>query len=467
MELDEIRALLIEHDEVRDAVVIAQQLDPQNSRLVGYVVPRRDEVSAAKLRQYLAEKLPDFMVPAIYVSIAEMPLTPSGKLDRRALPDVEDPVAREVAYASPRNPWDLQLVRIWERLLNRQNIGIDDNFFELGGHSILALRLMAQIRSAFDQDLPLATLVENPSIRKLTEILRTGTKLRWSFLVPFQAENSEPSFFCVHPIGGQVLCYMDLVRHFGPEQNFYGLQSPRLEDITAESKGLTIETMAQQYLAEMVEVQPQGPYLLGGWSFGGYVAVEIARELRRRGEEVPLLALLDTWTPEIHRVTQDDAFMLLELVKDRARRRDLEVDLSIEQLRAVADDERLEFVLRWVHRHKLVPQELDLSLLRRLLAGYRIRREALQRFRPQPYPGPITLFRAVEEDPLTLTAIAEVGVDIHDPTYGWQHLTPEIVQIFEVPGYHETMCREPYVETLAKQLRNCIRSSLKRVTKHA
>jgi pimeloyl-ACP methyl ester carboxylesterase len=170
---------------------------------------------------------------------------------------------------------------------------VKDDFFNLGGDSLSAVRLMLEIEQHFGQKLSLATLFPSSTIEHLASILRQATGSRLSSpLVAIQPSGAKPPFFCVHPIGGNVLCYLDLARHLGEDQPFYGLQASGI-DGEGEPKS-RIEGMAGYYIEAIREIQPQGPYLLGGWSFGGVVAFEMAQQLHSSGEQVALLALIDS-----------------------------------------------------------------------------------------------------------------------------------------------------------------------------
>jgi acyl carrier protein len=177
---------------------------------------------------------------------------------------------------------ELQLSHIWEAVLNIRPISLTDDFFDLGGHSLLAVRLTGQIREQFGRDLPLATLFEASTIAQLADVLRQESDaMPRSTLVTIQPNGSKPPFFCVHAIGGEVLNFIDLARHLGPDQPFYGLQAPSSQD--AHDDDTSIEKMAAYYLDVIQEVQPEGPYLLGGLCAGGVIALEMAQQLHQRG----------------------------------------------------------------------------------------------------------------------------------------------------------------------------------------
>src|SRR5579862_936064 len=235
------------------------------------------------------------MVPSALVVVDRFPLTPNGKVDRKALPapDTSRPVLGQ-QYVAPESEVEQKLAKVWAEVLGLDCVGVHDNFFDLGGHSILAVRLFVRMEAVFNKRLPVALLFEAPTVAQLARHLtQTDTaQLPWSPLVPIQPSGSKPPFFCIHGGGTQVLIYRSLARYVGNDQPLYGLQPQggdgRLPCINR------VEDMATLYLQAMRTVQPHGPYYLGGLSLGGMVAVEIAQRLRAEGEETAFLALFDT-----------------------------------------------------------------------------------------------------------------------------------------------------------------------------
>jgi acyl carrier protein len=279
-----------------ESIVSVIEADSGDKRITGYFVPLNGlEVTATELRDFMRQKLPDYMVPSSLVALEALPLSPNGKVDRRALP-AADGIKLEcgVDFVAPADEFQLKLARIWEKVLNVRPVGMDDNFFELGGHSLLAVRLFAEIEKSFGKNLPLAALFQAPTIRQLARVMRQeGWLGAWSSMVMIQGGGKRTPFFCVHAAGGNVLEYRDLARLLGPDQPFYGLQAKGLDG--KEEPHTTIKEMADHYLKEMREVQPEGPYLIGGRSSGGTIAFEMACRLAAEGQEVALLALLDTY----------------------------------------------------------------------------------------------------------------------------------------------------------------------------
>ncbi len=313
IELGEIEAALGAHPSVRDCAVVARP-EAGGRRLVAYVVPRRGgedlhQDLGSDLRSSLRERLPDYMVPAAILFLEALPITPTGKVDRSALLQMGGEETADRPRVEPRDALELRLAKIWEEVLGVPRVGIRDDFFELGGHSLLAVRLTARIEQELGKALPLTALFEGGTVEKMAALIRDGETGTASALVPIQANGTLPPFFCVHPAGGDVLGYAALARHLGPDQPFYGLQSAGL---TGGRPLSDVAEMAAAYLEEVLRVQPRGPYRIGGWSLGGLIAFEMARQLRERGEEVALLAILDG-APEYGGEEESELRLLLDV----------------------------------------------------------------------------------------------------------------------------------------------------------
>ena len=347
---------------------------------------------------------------------------------------------------APRDILELRLAQIWEEILDRRPIGVRDDFFKLGGHSILAARLMARIQQLLGIDLPLATLFQRATIEYLASLLRRKQPASiFSSLVKIQSGNSTLPFFCVHPSGGNVLCYAALAHHLGPQQTFYGLQSWALSGVNFPHT--TIEDMATYYLNEMKTVQPHGPYFLGGWSMGGVVAFEIAQQIQMQGEQVGLLALLDSRAPAL----SPDISEIAELLLMQTFAQDLGLDLksirfSRSELERLGPDEQLSYLFACARASNILPPDLELDQLQRLYQLFKINLGAMLNYMPQSKQDRITLLRAEEHS----TGNGHIGAG------GWESFATEGVEVHVVQGNHFNMVREPFVKTLASQLRACL-----------
>jgi thioesterase domain-containing protein/aryl carrier-like protein len=339
----------------------------------------------------------------------------------------------------------LQLTQLWQDLLGQPRVGVTDNFFDLGGHSLLAVRLLAQIRKRTGQELPLATLIEAGTVERLSAVLQRQGAGQQSPLVPIQPRGTRPPFFCVHPGSGNVLCYLALAQHVGAEQPFYGLQDPNtLDSHEKQSQAdfeVPMEIMAGRYVEAIRRVQPRGPYHLGGWSFGGFVAYEMAQQLRRAGEEVALLAVLDTG-PVFEKLGRaDDADLFAILCEESG------LTIDVEELRPLGPAAQLNYVVEHLKAAQRIPADIPVSWVARSINIFKARIRVTMAYELQPYAGQITLFRAAELDS---------DVSQADETMGWRRLTTHPVEVHVVPGSHATMGREPHVAVLADKLRACL-----------
>jgi natural product biosynthesis luciferase-like monooxygenase protein/amino acid adenylation domain-containing protein len=423
---------------------------------------KQPQALSKKLRTYLQEVLPDYMVPSQFMTIDTLPLTPNGKVDRRALPAPgQTEVGTDHGYVAPRNALESQLASIWEELLGVRPVGIRESFFELGGHSLSAVRLMAKIKKHFGMDLPISALFRGETVEEFAEILGDQSMAwRSSPLVPIQPQGTRPPFFCVHALGGNVNNYYLLAQYLGSDQPFYGLQAPPLHEVTeAESQ---IELMAARYVEAIREVQTSGPYRLGGYSFGSFVAYEMARQLRDLGEEVALLALFDTYSPAYLQKlpeTRDLADNLVSLAWSTSREQGKRLLLPVEFLRQLNSDEQLRYFLEKMWEENLAPPEVDEELLRRFLYGSTAREGAARRYAPQSYPGTITVLKCEERDQLWIERLVAAGLPPDNQTLGWGELSAEPVNVFDIAGHHDVICQEPYVQTLAERLRACLEAA--------
>jgi amino acid adenylation domain-containing protein len=450
IELGEIETVLGRHGQVEQAVVVAREDQPGEKRLVAYIVPSGAPApGATELRKFLQLSLPEYMVPSAFVMLESLPLTPNNKVDRRALPPPDEtrPDLQQ-AYVAPRNRVEEQLITLWKNVLQLKSIGVRDNFFELGGHSLLAARLFAQIENRLGKHLPLAVLFQSPTIEQLANVLReTETAGAWSSLVAIQPEGSKPPLFCIHAAGANVLIYRPLSRHLGNDQPVYALQAQGLD---GQARPLTrVEDMAALYIKEMRAFQPEGPYFLLGASFGGLVVYEMAQQLLAQGQQVALLAMLNTNCPvytlakrircHVGHLTQHGAsFYFTELGKSVKRRWTKQKSRNNNAFRANHGFPEPEIQKLLESR-----RDVDESLVRTVLAIM----DAEQEYAPsqQIYPGKITYFWARDAER-----------NFEDNRLAWRRVAQGGFEIHQIPGSHTTIREEPNVAVLVEKLRPCL-----------
>ncbi|NWF60957.1 MAG: AMP-binding protein, partial [Fischerella sp.] len=461
IELGEIEAVLCQHPAVQETVVNLVVRSNANTRedvpgdkdLVAYVVLKPSQVATTEqLRLFLREKLPNYMIPSAFVMLDTLPLNPNGKVDRRAFPAPEQ-VRQEATktFVAARNQIEYQLTQIWEEVLGIQPIGIKDNFFDLGGHSFLALNLFARIEAQFGKKLPLAILFQSGSVEALADILQsqeqsaTHTSEDWSSLVAIKPNGSKPPFFCIHPLGGETLCYRDLAMHLESDQPVYALQPQGLDG--KRSPLTRIEDMASHYIQEIRTIQPNGPYFLGGYSFGGIVAFEMAQQLYKLGERVGMLAIFDTCLP--------GASMRLPFLK--------RIPLHVSNILRGGPAFLWQSLQMWTQqikydiKHKVYYELYGENPIFSAFQHVKIMDaniQAVTEYVLQVYPGNMILLRTEDKN-----RQKAVGVK-YDLQFGWGNLVAGQLDVDFVPGSHTTMLEEPHVRVLAEKLQTCLDHAL-------
>jgi amino acid adenylation domain-containing protein len=436
IELGDIEVALTELQSVEHAAVVMRQDKREESYLVAYVVARADRPAVGALRAALAQTLPDYMVPSVFVFLDTLPQTPNGKIDRLALPapDAGRPRLAQ-SYVAPESALEANLAVLWAQLLNLDRVGVHDDFFELGGNSVLAVSMMAGIHAQHGRRLPLALLLEAGTIHKLAQVIARGhEETQWSPLVPIQPHGRRTPLFCVHPIGGNVLGYQEFVRHLDPDQPVYGIQAYGV--VHGQEPHTSIAAMADRYIEVMKEVQPRGPYYLGGESFGGLVAYEMACRLTRAGERVAFLFLGDAWSkgvPQFSRwryglacLSYPFTVSVNEWRKLISRKLGNRGPPRMPTKRYTYADE--------LHRQNSVAH-----------------RQASSNFRPQPYPGKLVLFRALDHD----HRVRRLQHYFKGPHMGWKPLA-DSVEIHWMPDIHFEMMHGPNALGFARTLQGCI-----------
>jgi phthiocerol/phenolphthiocerol synthesis type-I polyketide synthase E len=346
-------------------------------------------------------------------------------------------------YVASRDRIEQTLADIWQQVLGIEQVGIHDDFFELGGDSLQAVQVLARVRDALLVDLSPHYLLQSPTIAGLAQVITALGKTSGAAVA--QAERMHPSLitirpggdkqplFLVHPIGGGVYIYRDLARSLGTDQAVYGLQARGFD---GKSEPLTrVEDMAAHYIDALRTVQPTGPYLLGGSSFGGVLAFEMAQQLRKRGQEIALLALIDTAAPKqlLAQIAEDHEILALAIGADAAQ-------LS-EQLQQHDLDERLRYYLDQARVTSSVPADFGLPEFRRFLPMIQGHLQAMHSYIPRLYPGSIVFFRAATRDRLNPP----------DPEHGWIGLATGSFEVHEIPGDHITMNYAPHARIMAER----------------
>lgn len=457
VEIAEIEMALLNTGVIKETVVIACEHISEEKRLVAYIVPKQhSEIAAKKLREYLRDKLPDYMIPSNFVFLPALPLTPNGKIDRMSLqlPNLGQPEVE--TFVAPCSDLERQLIEIWEKILGIKSIGVHDNFFELGGNSLLAVRLFAEIEIKFGKTFPLAVLFSSSTVEAIAKIIAAETKktlqdqsiVSWSSLVAIQPQGTKPPVFLIHSLGGELLCYRDLVMYLGKEQPVYGLQPQGLD--RKHLPYTCVEDMAKHYIREIQTIQPQGPYFFGGYSFGGVIAFEMAQQLHQQGEKIGLLAMFDTCRPGYKERLPFIKRIPLHL--DNLVNKGLDYlwqkAIGLEQLVKDHFQQRSEYYLETTSQLLDIVQQINSTKNSLDIIG--ANDQALRKYNFQTYPGRVTLFRTEDKN-----RDNAVGVR-YEPQFGWGDIITGGLDIYYISGSHISLLEKPHVQFLAEKFKICL-----------
>jgi amino acid adenylation domain-containing protein len=428
IELGEIESQLAAHPLVRDAVVLAREDVPGDKRLVAYFTLRYVSDGAPPietLRDYLKSKLPEYMIPSAWVVSDVLPLTPNGKVDRKGLPSPEITKTTK-DYVAPRSLLEEQLCAIFAEVLNVPKVGVHDDFFSLGGHSLLAVALMAKVRRVVGSHIPLATLIRWPTVAQLSSNLRSASTS--AALVPLNAAGRLSPLYCVHAIGGTLLPYIPLASSIGGTRPVLGFQSPEVLGEDQESLG-TVDAIATSYVDELIDYQPEGALQLAGWSFGGLVALEMARHLQARGRTIERLILIDSWLPNGER-EPDAIHFCYDLLGGRMSPERLTSELTGKSQR-----HKIQLMAQLARRNALDLSDDDVD---RHFITYCRNAKALALYKPRPFDGDVLLVRTRRHGS-------------HDA--GWRDVVRGRFEMKTVDGDHYSIMRPPAVLALAELFR--------------
>lgn len=449
IELGEIRHTLESHPAIYDCHIDVKET-AESKQIVAFYRAAQP-ISLATLKTHLKSQLPYYMVPTAYIFVKEYPRTPNGKIDtRRLLTFVDKQAGDKSHFVPPQTAREKQIAEMWQNLLNVKQVGLHDDFFDLGGHSILAIEMLIQVREAFGVEISPNELFQKGTIAQicdLIEALKTGTAVAnprtFKSLISVHAttEASQPNLFCVHGGGGNILFMQEWKKHM-PELklNLYGFQARGIDGIAQPHS--SIEEMAHDYLHEMREYQPAGPYFIAGYSGGGSIALEMAAILRQHGEEVPVVLLLDSYHPDVQNRRLTPAEHL---------RNALEYPLHFVYQRIARQFERVQHVLRQRALREILENKRHIPLeLRDLYVSSHL--SALRRKHSLgAYDGSVILYRATK----VWQVYDHIGRDL-----GWGS-TLNNLKIVDVEGDHDDLIREPNVRDLLLQVSKAIRQHRK------
>ncbi|MDB5136023.1 MAG: amino acid adenylation protein [Mucilaginibacter sp.] len=442
IELGEIESVLRQSEFIKQAVVLARADKDGKKRLVSYIVGK-DNYDRELVISYLKSKLPDYMVPALWLELNDLPLTSNGKIDKKALPDFDAEEQLKEQYAEPVTESEKVLVEIWKEVLKLKTVGANDNFFDIGGHSLLAVQIMTKIEKKTSKKFQIAILFKYPTVRSLNAFIQKDNKEpTWKSLVAIKASGNNMPFYIVHGAGLNVLNFNSLALHLHPEQPVYGLQAKGLDG--EEDPMDSITDIAKFYVSELLEHNPSGPYAIGGYSIGGFIAVEMARQLEKMGKKVKMLAIFDTDADNAAATKKWHEILYKKIKRYMPKFLGGTQSLS-RQLYIVAQRQVAGFTDKLGVTKKAKSKDYY-QLLDNIQAKHDY---ALVNYKLTPFNTPVYLFNA------------KTYVHYNDDAeyYGWKKFALNITDRCLVPGNHLTMLQPPNVEEFAsilqKALDNC------------
>ena len=454
IEPTEIEAALLAIAGVDKAIVIQRDDVTKDTCLIAYLVTETNKEinteassstpNGSMIKVELGKTLPNYMVPDFVVFINSFPLTVSGKIDRKALPKPVMASATAEHQNKKLSTTENLLAEIWKDLLGINEVCVDNNFFELGGHSLLAVKMMVAIEKKFAMRLPISVLLTHPTISELSRKIDHGHSEHLSgVVIPIRTEGKKPPVFLIHGSGLNVVLFQSIIPNLDNDQPIYGIQALGLHH--AEEIPQTIEEIASRYIKEIIEVQPDGPYNVVGYSLGGFIAFEIARQLKAIGKEIKLLGVIDTDTgrnilPENSKA--DIGYFLKRQVK--------KVPFIFKSF-LKAPSETLKYQLNMTKSRflSLVDKEIDGSDQTSTDYEKAIARryhDAYNKYLLEETDVKVSLFRVTER-----------LYYLDDLNYlGWDRFAKQGVTVFEIPGDHKTFLSAPNHISFAQILQTAL-----------
>jgi amino acid adenylation domain-containing protein len=452
IELGEIEAALARHPDVRQSVVVARKDSTGADHLAAYVLLHSGKtLRPENLRAFLAAGLPDYMVPNWFVPLSAFPLTPNGKIDRKALPAPDVTVAAARQIVEPRNDTERELRRLWEEILRISPVGVTDNFFDLGGDSFRTALLAARVREHLGHAIPLGVVFTAPTVEKLAAILRKDQeRARGRCLVTFHESGEKPPLFLIAGIGGHAIMFHKFVRLLGPDQPSFGLEAVGIDGSVKPPD--RIEDTVAYYLREIRAVRPHGPYLLGGYSIGALVAYELAVQMQADGETVSLLVLFDEVAPGYPRPLPWPRRLLIH-IRNFFRLGSREKGAYLRERFLNVKRRLFRGLGLGVHNAPRI-RDIDPLAQESLRHVWAALWEAGDRYRPaRRYVGRTALFKASDGFNWPATVF-------DDPLLGWGHWCNGPLEVETVPGGHLEVFDESNVGPLAEKLRATIAQAI-------
>jgi len=437
VELGEIEFALAQHRDVRECVVTTEESPSGDKRLIGFVAPNAGTAPRPEeLKNFLSEKLPEYLVPSFIGILDSLPLSANGKVDRQALPKIENLALRD-EFVAPRTPEEAGIANLWKSLLGLEKVGIRDNFFVLGGHSMLAVRLISEIKKAYDKKIPLSFLYQGATVEALAALVSGDNSYAHLTLSQIKPGSSWPPFFCVSGPEVNALGYATLAHHLGEEQPVYSLQGEFRRELEGEYTPEEIESWAADYLKAVRELQPEGPYMFGGMCTGALIAFDMAAQLEAEGQETGLLVIFDTWDILTMNGLWVVDYYLRHLRFLRRQSREQQIKAVTKKIRGF-----LRNIVTMVSPDSRTGESRDAQ--NPWKTGYKPK----VNFAPKRFSGDLTVYR-IQKQPY---------YRIRDEALGWGKRVEGCVNVEYIPGAHATILRDPNVQVIAQNLHQRIKA---------
>jgi amino acid adenylation domain-containing protein len=444
IEIGEIEHALMTIDGIKSAIVLAN-----SDILMAFIIMEtktNNELDQTRLwRNELASQLPSFMVPHVFHILETMPRTLNDKIDRKALLEYKPDTKNKSEHTSARTNEEKLVATIWQEYLNIDHIDIFSNFFEMGGHSIMAVKVMIKIEKETGKRIPLSALFEHSTVEKFAQLIRVDSPIDCDYLVPIKPKGSKIPLFMVHGAGLNILNFVNVIKHFDEEQPVYGIQGTGPKDLNNWFE--SIEEMAAHYIEAIIKINPNGPYAIAGFSFGGIVSFEMARQLKEQGKTVSIIALLDTYVNSSY-VKSSSYGKKLANYYDRTRRR-------LHVLKEICMGRKNAKQYMNHKKHYLEQQYLDKNnkstieeaiAHQELISSNQKVSTIVNRYHLKPQEVEVHLFRAKDDETYKL-----------DPTHlGWKSIARKGVHIHDIPGVHIDIVAPPNDKVLATMLQNVL-----------
>jgi amino acid adenylation domain-containing protein len=440
VELGEIEVALSQAEDVHQAVVIAKEDHTGSKVLIAFVLPKNNNAPVAERignwRVALQARLPEYMVPTEFVVIDQLPVSTAGKVDRKALLALEVIKPVSLDFKEAVSPTEKIVLNIWKRYLNYDKISITDSFFDLGGHSIIAIMIVTAVSKATGKQMPISALLKYPTIEKFAGFIDAGhQEVLWNLLVPIKPTGSKTPIYLIHGDGLNVLAFTDLASYLDKEQPVYGMQAKGLNGVD-EPAG-TLQEITSEYVKELIRQNPDGPYILAGYSYGGYIAVEMHRQLTAMGKKVKMLIMLDTegeksdykpWSVLFYMKSKKHSLLLLRKLKN-----------MVLHPGSKLIDEQQQLIDQRQQAPRNQESEAFYKQIDKIAKMYH---KALRRYQMEPFDDKIYLFKA------------KINVHhVYDKEFlGWKKYAKKGVEKYMVPGNHLSIMLKPNVKELAAAL---------------